>query len=112
MLSSSTTKGQDAYAEAGSVAEQAISGIKTIASFGGQNNAIERYTKKLDMAYRSGKKKAIISGIGLGTIFFVMFSTYGLAFWYGSKLVLKKEQTVGQVLNTFFALIIGGKRSV
>ena len=40
---------------------------------------------------------------------FVMFGSYGLAFWYGSILIINGEQTAGDVLNVFFAIMIGGK---
>ena len=29
----------------------------------------------------------MVNGLGLGLVYFVMFSSYGLAFWYGSGLV-------------------------
>ncbi|KAG9292639.1 hypothetical protein G9A89_007011 [Geosiphon pyriformis] len=106
-LSSSTTKGQDAYAGAGTVAEQALSSIRTVVAFGGEKREIQRYLQQLETAYRSGTKKGLIGGLGLGLIFLILFSTYGLGFWYGSKLVLNGEKTGGQVLNTFFSLIMG-----
>ncbi|KAG9292640.1 hypothetical protein G9A89_007012 [Geosiphon pyriformis] len=106
-LSSSSTEGQGAYAGAGTVAEQAISGIKTVVAFGGEKREIARYIRQLDIAYIAGKRKALISGIGLGLIFFIMFASYGLGFWYGSKLVLSHEKTGPEVLNTFLSVIMG-----
>ena len=36
-----------------------------------------------------------------------MLSSYGLAFWYGSKLVESGEMDAGKVTTVFFAIIIG-----
>ena len=37
----------------------------------------------------------------------VMFSTYGLAFWYGSTLVDSGIIPVGSLLTAFFAVLVG-----
>ncbi|CAG8741041.1 20140_t:CDS:2, partial [Racocetra fulgida] len=48
---------------AGSVAEQVLSGIKTVVAFGGQKFELERYTAQLERAYIMGRKKAFVSGL-------------------------------------------------
>ncbi|CAG8448774.1 2904_t:CDS:10 [Ambispora leptoticha] len=106
-LSNFATRGQDAYAEAGAVAEQVLSSIKTIAAFGGQEREAARYKKKLDAGYELGKKQSIVQGIGIGSIMLIVFSTYGLAFYYGAKLVVEHKMDSGQVVNVFFAVLIG-----
>ena len=40
---------------------------------------------------RFGIKKGIISGGAMGLIYLIIFCTYCLAFWYGSKLVREEE---------------------
>ncbi|CAG8762839.1 9902_t:CDS:2, partial [Acaulospora morrowiae] len=106
-ISNDTTKGQDAYAAAGGVAEQAISGIRTVVSFGGQEREINRYIANLEYAYKAGRKKAIVSGIGLGSMMLIMYGSYGLAFWYGSILIVNHDMSGADVLNVFFAIFIG-----
>ncbi|CAG8533060.1 15494_t:CDS:2 [Funneliformis mosseae] len=106
-ISNDASQGQDAYAEAGGIAEQVLSGIRTVVSFGGEKRELARYNNKLNDAYKIGVKKAFISGAGLGAMMFIMFGSYGLAFWYGSILIVKGEQTGSEVLNVFFAVIIG-----
>ena len=39
------------------------------------------------VAKNFGVKKSMIGGLGTGIIYGVLFCTYGLAFWYGSRLV-------------------------
>lgn len=89
------------------MAEQVISGIRTVYSFSLQKRFRERYEEKLELAYKSGVYKGYALGWGFGTFMLVMFSMYGLAFWYGSRLVLQGEMDGGQVLNVFFSLLIG-----
>ncbi|KAG0215334.1 Multidrug resistance protein 1 [Mortierella sp. GBA30] len=103
----SATKGQDSYAKAGSVAEQAFSSIRTIVAFGGQQRETDAYVKQLDEAFLTGKKKAVATGIGMGTFMLILFCTYGLAFWFGAHEVHKGNMESGQVLNVFMGMIIG-----
>ncbi|CAI2165412.1 8429_t:CDS:2 [Funneliformis geosporum] len=102
-----TSKGQDAYAAAGSIAEQVFSNIRTVLAFGGQPRELARYSEKLELAYKSGKRKAIISGFGLSSMMLILFSSYSLAFWYGSKQILSGSKTSGDIFGAFLAVIIG-----
>ncbi|KXS09939.1 multidrug resistance protein 3 [Gonapodya prolifera JEL478] len=106
-LSKRTKSQQDAYAAAGAVAEQSLSNIRTVAAFGGERRDAERYAEKVKVAYVWGVQIGVVAGIGLGTIFFVVFSLYGFAFWYGSTLIDSGEYNGGQVLNVFFSIMIG-----
>ncbi|CAG8451736.1 11792_t:CDS:10 [Diversispora eburnea] len=106
-LAASSKDGQDAYAKAGSIAEQALSGIRTVTAFGGQERELRRYVDKLQDAYIIGRKKAIITGSSLAFIFFTLFSTYALAFWYGGILIADGKANGGQVVNVFFSVLIG-----
>ncbi|CAG8499839.1 12693_t:CDS:10, partial [Cetraspora pellucida] len=83
-LSKGTSEGQDAYAAAGGVAEQVLSGIRTVVAFGGQKLEVERYTAQLERAYIMGRKKALVSGLVVG-----------------------HEMTGPDILNVFFAVFIG-----
>jgi ABC-type transport system involved in Fe-S cluster assembly fused permease/ATPase subunit len=81
LLAQKSGDGQDAYAGASAVAQQVISAIRTVNAFNGQERECERYEKKLEEAEKSGIKKALVSAAGLGTVFCIIFGTYGLAFW-------------------------------
>ncbi|KAG0368368.1 Multidrug resistance protein 1 [Mortierella sp. AD032] len=101
------SKGQDSYSKAGSIAEQAISSIRTIVAFGGQKRETAAYVRELDVAFINGKKRAIATGAGVGAFMFILFSTYGLAFWFGAQQVFGGHMTGGEVINVFFGMIIG-----
>ncbi|KAK9139050.1 hypothetical protein Scep_008731 [Stephania cephalantha] len=106
-LSKMTTRGQAAYAQAGSIVERTIGSIRTVASFTGEKHAISDYEKSLTSAYESGVKEGMASGIGFGAIMLIVFSTYALAIWYGGKLILEKGYTGGDVINVIVAVLTG-----
>ena len=47
-----------------------------------------------------GIKKGLINGLAMGIVFLIMFLSYGLAFWYGSKLTRDEPDnyTAGKVM--------------
>uniref|UniRef100_F7GTL2 ATP binding cassette subfamily B member 4 n=1 Tax=Macaca mulatta TaxID=9544 RepID=F7GTL2_MACMU len=107
ILSSFTDKELLAYAKAGAVAEEVLAAIRTVIAFGGQKKELERYNKNLEEAKRIGIKKAITANISIGAAFLLIYTSYALAFWYGTTLVLSKEYSIGQVLTVFFSVLIG-----
>ncbi|KAI9208122.1 P-loop containing nucleoside triphosphate hydrolase protein, partial [Polychytrium aggregatum] len=106
-ISKFTGKGQDAYAGAGAIAEQVFFGIRTVYSFSLQKRFSDKYEKALEQAFITDYKKGQALGTGFGSFMLVMFSTYALAFWYGSKLVLNSEMQGQDVLVVFFSMIMG-----
>ncbi|KFO26063.1 Multidrug resistance protein 2, partial [Fukomys damarensis] len=107
MVISLTCKELSAYSKAGAVAEEVLSSIRTVIAFGAQEKEIQRYTQNLKDAKNVGIKKAIASKVFLGAVYFFMNGTYGLAFWYGTSLILSGEPgyTIGTVLAVFFSVI-------
>ena len=89
ITTSYTKKELDAYAQAGAIAEEVLNSIKTVTSFAGQQEEINRYEKNLIAAKDVGIKKAVSTGFSIGTLFLVLYSAYGLGFWYGGKLVIE-----------------------
>ncbi|XP_066134784.1 bile salt export pump isoform X4 [Saccopteryx bilineata] len=97
-----------AYAKAGSVADEVISSIRTVAAFGGEKREVERYEKNLVFAQHWGIRKGIVMGFFTGFMWCLIFLCYALAFWYGSKLVLDDgEYTAGVLVQIFLSVIVG-----
>ncbi|GAB5575717.1 bile salt export pump isoform X1 [Prionailurus iriomotensis] len=97
-----------AYAKAGSVADEVISSMRTVAAFGGEKKEVERYEKNLVFAQRWGIRKGIVMGFFTGFMWCLIFFCYALAFWYGSKLVLDDEEyTAGTLVQIFLSIIVG-----
>ncbi|KAK6932270.1 ABC transporter type 1, transmembrane domain [Dillenia turbinata] len=108
VVSKMTSRGQVAYAQAGNVVEETVGAIRTVASFVGEKRAIARYDSKLKVAYDTTVKQGLVTGIGLGSLLLIVFSTYGLAIWYGSTLIIEKGYNGGQVINVIMAVMTGG----
>ena len=94
-------------AEGGSIAEEVISTIRTAQAFGTQNILSTLYDAHIAMSHTVDVKAAAVNGIGLANFFFVIYSAYGLAFYYGTTLVIQGHATVGIIVNVFIAILIG-----
>uniref|UniRef100_A0A5B7B9Y0 Putative ABC transporter B family member 9-like isoform X1 n=1 Tax=Davidia involucrata TaxID=16924 RepID=A0A5B7B9Y0_DAVIN len=109
VMSKMSSRGQVAYAEAGNVVEQTVGAIRTVASFTGEKLAIKRYNSKIQLAYASTTQQGLASGTGLGTVLLIIFCCYGLAVWYGAKLIIdQKGYNGGDVINVIMAIMAGG----
>ncbi|KAL7089248.1 hypothetical protein ACP275_13G177500 [Erythranthe tilingii] len=108
LISKMSTRGQVAYAEAGAVVEQTVGAIRTVASFTGEKQATEKYDNKLKTAYLATAKQGLATGLGVGAVMFVIFSSYGLAIWYGAKLVIGHGYSGGGVITVIMSVITGG----
>lgn len=60
-----------------------------------------RYEKNLVEAKDFGVKKAITTNVSMGLTQFIIFGTYALAFWYGTKLSVDEPDnyTIGRVIT-------------
>ncbi|PIA35085.1 hypothetical protein AQUCO_03600027v1 [Aquilegia coerulea] len=99
--------GQTAYSQAAIVVEQTIGAIRTVVSFTGEKDAITRYEKSLDKAYKSGVIEGLVTGLGFGSILLILFCTYSLAIWFGAKMIIDKGYTGGDVFNIISAVLTG-----
>ncbi|KAH9614600.1 hypothetical protein KSS87_020848 [Heliosperma pusillum] len=103
-----SSRAQMAYADAGNVVEQTVTAIRTVASFTGEKNAIEKYDNKLMVAYKATVTQGLASGLGLGALLFIITSCYALAVWYGGRMILERGYNGGQVINVIMAMMTGG----
>ena len=76
------------YSQAGSVAEETLTAIRTVVVFGGQQKEMERFDQSLLPAKKAGIKRGLATGFGLGLSWTITYASYALAFWYGIQLVL------------------------
>ncbi|KAI3740407.1 hypothetical protein L2E82_30836 [Cichorium intybus] len=99
---------QSTYAEAGNVVEETVRGIRTVASFNGEKHSINNYDDRLEVAYSATCRQGLASGLGTAGCLLVSRCSYGLAIWYGSKLILQeKDYNGGEVITIILAMTIG-----
>ena len=90
---------REAIASGGSFAEEVISTIRTAHAFGTQKALGKQYGLYVDTAAKCDKQSALVNGLGLGSFFFVIYSSYALAFYYGTTLVLQGHGNIGTIVN-------------
>jgi ATP-binding cassette subfamily B (MDR/TAP) protein 1 len=74
-------------AEAGTLAEEVISTVRTAQAFGSQKVLSGIFDKNIDVTRVLDVKASISHGAGLGTLFFVIYAAYSLAFDFGTTLI-------------------------
>ncbi|KAJ3159866.1 GTPase-activating protein [Irineochytrium annulatum] len=95
------------YSAAGTIAEEAISSVRTVVAFNAQDKLGGRYAKELGGARDWGVKKSAVTGLGLGLLFMWIYLAYSLAFFYGGQLLDRNQIDAGTIVNVFFAVLIG-----
>ncbi|TVU35426.1 hypothetical protein EJB05_17314, partial [Eragrostis curvula] len=78
-----------------------------VVSFNGEKHAIKSYNKLIHNAYKASVEEGIANGFGMGSVFFILFCSYGLAIWYGCKLILRRGYTGGDIISILFAIMMG-----
>ncbi|GAB6020134.1 hypothetical protein CHUAL_002862 [Chamberlinius hualienensis] len=102
-----------AYAKAGAVAEEALTAIRTVTAFGGEKKEVARYEQNLVSATSAGIKRGMTTALGASTLWFVIFASYALAFWYGVKLIVTEKDevdpayTASNMIIVFFSVLMG-----
>jgi len=91
----------DHYGEGATLAEEVISTVRVAHAFGTQERLVQKYDNHLIQAEKSGAIKSIVIAIQMFSIFFVMYSAEGLAFWYGAKLIVNGTITNPGVVITY-----------
>ncbi|KAI6030747.1 P-loop containing nucleoside triphosphate hydrolase protein [Pisolithus orientalis] len=94
-------------AESGTIAEEVISTIRTAQAFGSQKMLGSLFDKKIGSVRTLNAKSATWHGCGLGVFFFIIYSSYALAFDFGTTLINEGHATAGQVVNVFMSILIG-----
>ncbi|CAH2039117.1 unnamed protein product [Thlaspi arvense] len=107
IVTRASSRGQAAYAKAATVVEQTIGSIRTVASFTGEKQAINNYKKFISSAYKQSIQQGFSTGLGLGVMFMVFFSSYALAIWFGGKMIVEKGYTGGAVINVIIIVVAG-----
>ncbi|XP_073219421.1 ABC transporter B family member 2-like isoform X2 [Cicer arietinum] len=95
-----------AYLKANMLAGEAISNIRTVAAFCAEEKVIDLYVDELVEPSKRSFKRGQIAGIFYGISQFFIFSSYGLALWYGSVLIQKELSGFKSIMKSFMVLIV------
>lgn len=97
-----------AYGKAGSIAQEALSSIRTLLSLGLQKKTVQNYEKNLDKANKMAQKKGLFSGFFLGLTDFLIDFFFGIGVFYGVYLARYQcdKFLPGNILQSFFCIFI------
>ncbi|XP_021358187.1 ABC transporter B family member 25-like [Mizuhopecten yessoensis] len=84
-------KFQDKLADAGTMAEESLSSLRTVRTFSAEGKAGHMYGVEIDESYNVGKKLALVTGGFTGVIGTVAYGAISVVLWYGGKLVYDNE---------------------
>ncbi|VDL59799.1 unnamed protein product [Hymenolepis diminuta] len=95
-----------AYSQAGGIAGEVLSSIRTVFAYGGQKKTYHRYVGELYKAERTGIRKGMAIGAGNGFVSLSIFSAAALLLWYGITLVRTERFSNGTVILVVVSIII------
>ena len=87
------------YEEASQVANDAVGSIRTVASFCAEDKVMELYRSKCEGPRKAGIRQGLITGIGFGTSFGLLFLVYATSFYAGARLVQARKATFSDVFQ-------------
>ncbi|XP_024992522.1 ABC transporter B family member 6-like isoform X2 [Cynara cardunculus var. scolymus] len=99
---------QDAYAEAASVAEQAILYIRTLYAYTNETLAKYSYAASLQATLRYGILISLVQGLGLGFTYGLAICSCALQLYVGRFLVTRGKAHGGEIVTALFAVILSG----
>ena len=99
MIKKYTQKEFREYGKAGSIAQEAISSIKTVLSFGIHSKIIKTYSENLKLAERMAIKKGLLTGIFGGTSSGLFNIVFAVGMFYGTYLARNdcENYSVGRI---------------
>ncbi|KAK9061732.1 hypothetical protein SSX86_018915 [Deinandra increscens subsp. villosa] len=107
VLMNLSRKIREEYNKAGTVAEQAISSVRTVYSFVGENKTFAEYSAALEGTVKLGLKQGLAKGVAIGSNG-IVFAVWSFMSWYGSRMVMYHGASGGTVFAVGAAIAIGG----
>ncbi len=86
---------QDALARASEVAEETLSGIRTVRVFAAERTESERYGRAVMHSFELARKRVGISALFMSAASFGAYAAAAVVLWYGGHLVLDGALSVG-----------------
>ena len=90
---------QDALAVATAVAEESLSGIRTVRAFAREQAESTRYAEAVNVSYELARRRAALGATFQGVVSFAGYSAIGIVLWYGGLLLLEGQMTMGDLTS-------------
>ncbi|KAG5381686.1 hypothetical protein IGI04_033156 [Brassica rapa subsp. trilocularis] len=106
-LTSISRKIREEYNEAGSIAEQAISLVRTVYAFGSERKLIAKFSVALQGSVKLGLRQGLVKGISLGSSG-IVFAIWAFMTWHGSRMVMYHGAKGGTIYAVIICIAFGG----
>ncbi|WP_438022432.1 ABC transporter ATP-binding protein [Sorangium sp. So ce233] len=90
---------QDSLARSSEIAEEALSGIRTVRAFAAEKQEVERYAGQVAESFERARTRVRASGAFSGVVTFAGYAATGLVLWYGGHLVVTGSMTLGKLTS-------------
>uniref|UniRef100_F6HV62 ABC transporter B family member 15 n=1 Tax=Vitis vinifera TaxID=29760 RepID=F6HV62_VITVI len=98
---------REEYNKAGTIAEQAISSIRTVYSFVGESKTRSDFSAALQGSVKLGLRQGLAKGLAIGSNG-IVFAIWSFMSWYGSRMVMYHGARGGTVFVVGAAIAVGG----
>ncbi|GAB1207681.1 hypothetical protein APSETT445_006409 [Aspergillus pseudonomiae] len=90
-----------------SIAAEVFGSIRTVVSLGAEEPLRKKYAAWIEEARKRGQNMSIVMGVQFALMFFAMYSSFSLAFWFGLKLFREGHiENINTVITVFFSIMI------
>ncbi len=97
---------QDALANASEVAEETISGIRTVRAFNREDREQSRYNEAVERSFDVARQRALAGGLFGGVVSFAAYFAIAVVLWYGGHLVIAKKMSTGELTSFLLYTLI------
>ncbi|PON59409.1 ABC transporter [Parasponia andersonii] len=95
------------YNKAGTIAEHAISSIRTVYAFVGENKTVEEFSAALHGSIKLGLRQGLVKGLAIGSSATVI-AIWSFLSYYGSRLVMYEGTPGGTIFAAGISIVNGG----
>ncbi|KAF3564326.1 hypothetical protein DY000_02013344, partial [Brassica cretica] len=106
-LISISRKIREEYSEAGSIAEQAISLVRTVYAFGSETKLKAKFSVALQGSVKLGLRQGLVKGISIGSNG-ISYAIWGFMTWYGTRMVMYHGAKGGTIFAVIICITFGG----
>lgn len=89
------------------LAAEVFGSIRTVFALNAEQPLFKKYTRWVKEARKRGLRMSLVSGIHLAMLFFAMYVSFSLAFWFGLKLYREGHiANINTVITVFFSVLL------
>jgi len=105
-MSKIAREAQDALARANEAAEEVIAGIRTVRSFSREEAENDRYSERVWESFQVSRRRIRLMAVFVGTMTMAAFGSVAAVLWFGGRMVMTGEITVGELTSFILYTLI------